>query len=94
MLLFLRIEGTDTHFNGSSTVTFDPPGAMMDLPPILGDDEHLLVIGIVMPSWLSSVESLNVTVITPGAEAVSEELYLKFPFMMGNAKDLPQGLFP
>ena len=32
MVLFLRIEGTDTHFNGSSLVTFDPPGAVMDLP--------------------------------------------------------------
>ena len=28
MLLLLRIVGTDTHFDGSSTVTFNPPGAV------------------------------------------------------------------
>jgi hypothetical protein len=80
MLFFLRIVGTNTHFNGSSGVTFDPPGAVMALP-IFGDDEHLLMVGLLMPSWLSPVESLNVTVKT-GEEVVSEELNLEYPFMM------------
>ena len=80
MLLLLRIVGANTHFDASSLVSFDPPGAVMALP-ILGDNEHLLMIGLLMPSWLMPLQSIDVTV-TTGTEVVSEELNLKFPFIM------------
>jgi hypothetical protein len=41
------------------------------------------MIALLMPGWLSSVESLKVTVNTGnGAEVVSEEMNLTFPFMI------------
>ena len=81
LLMFLRIVGTNTHFDGSTVVTFDPPGTVMALP-ILGDEEHFFLIGLVMPSWLAPAQSLNVTVNTPGTEKVSGILNLEFlPFM-------------
>jgi hypothetical protein len=74
---FLRIVGTNTNFDGSSIVTFDPPGAVMALQ-ILGDEEHLFMIGILMPSWLASKGTVNVTVSTPTkGEIVSAKLNLE-----------------
>jgi len=80
MVLLLRIVGTETHFDSSSRVTFDPPGAVMALPK-LGDDENILMIGLLMPAWLISTQSIDVTV-TTGTEVVSDELNLELPFMM------------
>ena len=81
LLMFLRIVGTNTHFDGSTEVIFDPPGTVMDFPPILGDEKHLFMIGLLMPSWLAPTESVNVTVSTPTeGEIISEKLNLEFLF--------------
>jgi hypothetical protein len=81
LLMFLRIVGTNTHFDGSSQVTFDPPGAVMALS-IRGDEEHHFIIGLLMPLWLASTQAVNLTV-TTGEEMVSETLNLKpLPFML------------
>jgi hypothetical protein len=82
MLLFLRIVGTETHFDSSSSeVSFDPKGAVMALP-MLGDRKHIFMIGLLMPGWMSPAESIEVTV-TTGAENVSDTLNLNsLPFML------------
>ena len=82
MLLLLRIVGTETHFDGSSSkVSFDPNGAVMALP-MLGDRRHIFMIGLLMPEWMSPAESIEVTV-TTGSENVSETLNLNsLPFML------------
>jgi hypothetical protein len=86
LLMFLRIVGTNTHFDDSSEVTFDPPWTVMPFPPILGDEKHLFIIGLLMPSWLAPTESVNVTVSTPrGEEILSEKLNLEFPFSLENS---------
>ena len=78
MLLFLRIVGTNTNFDGSSEVTFEPSGTVMALPPILGGSNNLFIVGLVMPSWLATAESIEVTVSTgPEKVTVSETLHLK-----------------
>jgi hypothetical protein len=86
--MFLRIVGTNTHFDGFSRVTFDPPGTVMALPPIFGDAEHLLMIGLLMPGWLATVDSIEVKIKT-GSELISETLILdSLPFMMEAQKGM------
>ena len=84
LLMFVRVMGKNTHFDTSSSVTFDPPGTIMALlPAILRDSTHLFMIGLLLPSWLAPEQSVEVTVKT-GAEVVSEELKL---FMLGEGKE-------
>jgi sugar lactone lactonase YvrE len=85
LLMFLRIIGVNTHFDTSSRVTFNPPGAVLALP-ILGDSKHIFTIGFMMPGWFRSVDSVNVTV-TTGSEEVSGVLTIELlPFLLNEHK--------
>jgi len=87
MVMLVRIVGTKTHFDASSLVTFNPEGAVMGLS-FLGDEEHLLLVGILMPAWLVGVESIDVTV-TTGEEEISETLTIEqFPFIPNGGKEI------
>ncbi len=93
MLLLLRIVGTETHFDGSSQVTFNPPNGVMAIP-ILGDRKHIFMIGLLMPGWISAAESIEMTV-TTGSETASETLKLNsLPFMLEEQGDMLKEVTP
>ena len=84
--LFLRIVGTGTHFDASSIITFNPDGAVIAFS-FLGDEEHLFLIGLLMPAWLAPEQSLEITV-TTDTEEVAETLdIMRFPFMLDGGKE-------
>ena len=92
--MFLRIEGSDTHFGASSTVTFNPSSTLMGLPLVM-DEGTLMIIGLIMPSWLTGpLRSLDVTV-TTGSEEVYESLNIEpMPFMFDEGREILEGSTP
>ena len=80
--MFMRIDGSGTHFDVSSTVTFNPASALLTLPLVV-DEESILIIGLLMPSWLTGpLNSLDVMV-TTGAEEAYEVLNVELlPFIL------------
>jgi len=92
--MFMRIEGSDTHFDPSSTVTFNPESALMALPLVV-DEESILIIGLLMPSWLTGpLNSLDVMV-TTGTEEAYESLNIKpMPFIRDDGRELFEGATP
>ena len=92
--MFLRIEGSDTHFDASSIVTFNPESALMALPLVV-DEESILIIGLLVPSWLTgSLNSLDVTV-TTGSEEAYESLNVEpMPFMLDKGREMLEGTTP
>ena len=86
--VFISIEGSDTHFDVSSLVTFNPVSAIWALPHLVMDENNIFIIGLLMPSWLAPVSSVDVTV-TTGSEEVLENLNIElFPFLLDQGKDL------
>ena len=81
--VFIRIEGENTHFNTSTTeVNFSPKGSILALPFLLSE-EGIFLIGLMMPSWLAPVESVEVMIKT-GAEEVTQALTIEqLPFIFG-----------
>jgi hypothetical protein len=93
MLLLLQIVGTETHFDGSSQVAFNPKNGVMAIP-MLGDRRHIFMIGLLMPRWISSEQSIEVTV-TTGSEMVAETLKLNsLPFMLDEQGEILKEVTP
>lgn len=86
--VFISIEGSDTHFDVSSSVTFNPVSAIWALPHLVVDENNIFIIGLLMPLWLAPVSSVDVTV-TTGSEEVLGNLNIElFPFLLDQEKDL------
>jgi len=87
--MFMRIEGSDTHFDASSTVTFNPTGAIFALPLVVSE-ETIFIVGLLLPHWLAGPlgGSVDVTV-TTGAEEAYEALNIELlPFILDEEKNL------
>lgn len=86
LIKFLRIEGSDSHFDRSDTeVTFSPDSAVIMLPLVM-DETAINCVGILMPGWWAPVDSIDVTV-TTGAEEATETIEIKLlPFMLEQGK--------
>jgi hypothetical protein len=79
--LFITIEGTGTHFNKSSSVTFTPPDALVAIP-LVQDKETITIVGFVMPSLLAPYSSVDVTVTTDSEEVSATILFELFSFFL------------
>jgi hypothetical protein len=92
--LFLRIIGTDTHFDATSRITFDPTGTVMAFP-ILRNEEHIFMVGLIMPTWLAPpIQAINV-IVTTGSEVVSETMDLSpLPFMLRERNEIQTVITP
>jgi hypothetical protein len=80
----LRVEGTDTSFDGDdSAITFRPASAVMLLPPLVKDNDTIIMFIYLMPRLLTGpLDSVEVTV-TTGSEVVSNDLgVLLLPFFL------------
>jgi hypothetical protein len=86
--VLLRIEGSDTHFDASTVVSFNPAGSLMALPLVF-NEENISCIGLLMPSWLTGqLGSVDVNVST-GSEEAFEALNIELlPFILDQEKDL------
>jgi hypothetical protein len=73
--LFIAIEGSGTHFNRSSSVTFIPSDPLVAIP-LIKDEETIFLIGFVMPSLLAPYNSVDVMV-TTGSEEVYATITLE-----------------
>jgi sugar lactone lactonase YvrE len=72
--VFIRIEGTDTLFNTATEVHFNPKSSIVALQFLTGK-QSIFLIGLMMPSWLAPVDTIEVRVkVTPGSEEMSELL--------------------
>jgi hypothetical protein len=92
--MFMRIEGADTHFDASSTVTFNPENKLLALPLVV-NEESILIIGLLMPSWLTGpINSMDVTV-TTGSEEAYESLNINpLPFILDEGREMLEGATP
>jgi hypothetical protein len=88
VFVFLGIEGSDTHFDASSVVSFNPAGSLMVLPLVFSE-ENIFCIGLLMPQWLTGPlgGSVDVTV-TTGSEEAFEALNIELlPFILDQEKN-------
>ena len=87
LIKFLRIEGSDSHFDRSVTeVTFTPERAAIMLPLVI-DESTINCIGILMPRWVAPVDSIDVTV-TTGAETATATMGINLlPFFLEQEKN-------
>jgi len=70
LFMLLNIEGLDTHFDATSSITFNPTCAVWAFPLIV-DEENIYMIGLLMPLWLTGpLDSVSVTVTTGQEEAL------------------------
>ena len=76
--MFMRIEGKNTHFKASTRVTFTPTGSIFALP-LVGGEENIFLIGIVMPQWFLQEDAVILKIVT-GSEVVSGTVNLVLPF--------------
>ena len=85
--MFMRMEGSDTHFDASSSIAFHPGHALWALPKVV-DGENISILGLLMPSWLTGpLESVEVSV-TTGFEEVSDAIKLKLlPLLLDQEKN-------
>jgi hypothetical protein len=90
LIKYLRIEGSDSHFDRSVTeVTFTPQRAAIMLPLVI-DESTINCIGILMPRWWAPVDALDITV-TTGAEVATATMEIKLlPFLLDQEKQLLQ----
>ena len=86
--MFMRIEGSGTHFDASTVVSFNPTGAIFALPLVF-NEENISCIGLLMPLWLTGpLSSVDVNVST-GSEEAFEALNIELlPFILDQGKDL------
>jgi hypothetical protein len=87
LIKFLRIEGSESHFDRSVTeVTFTPDHAVIMLPFVV-DESTINCIGILMPRWWAPVDSIGITVST-GAEVATATMEIKLlPFLLEQEKN-------
>ncbi len=90
LIKYLRIEGSDSHFDRSVTeVTFTPERAAIMLPLVI-DESTINCIGILMPRWWAPVDALDITV-TTGAEVATATMDIKLlPFLLASALQFDQ----
>ena len=91
--LFLNIVGSNTKFDNSTKVTFNPGSAVASLPPLEVEEATISIIGLLMPLWATGhLGSIEVTV-TLGSEElieVSATLDIELlPFIFKNKNSNP-----
>lgn len=86
---FLSIKASDTHFNSSSSITFNPLGVVLALPPIVEDEENISVLLLMMPLWLSGLHPgyVEFTINTEPDESVNYYINVELlPFPLDEQK--------
>ena len=85
--MFMRMEGSDTHFDASSSIIFYPGHAVWGLPRVV-DGENISILGLLMPLWLTGpLESVEVSV-TTGLEEVSDDMKVELlPLLLDQEKN-------
>jgi hypothetical protein len=80
----LRIEGTDTTFTSTdSLITFQPASAVMLLPPLVKDNDTIIMFIYLMPRLLTGPLDIVEVTVTTGSEVVSEDLEIVLlPFFL------------
>lgn len=87
LIKFLKIEGTNSHFDRSLTeVSFSPENAVIMLPRVMSETT-INCIGILMPRWWASVDSIDVTVTTGDEVATAKMEITLLPLMLENEKN-------
>ena len=81
--VFMSIKGTNTHFGGSSALTFNPPSVMA--LPMMINSETIFCFGLMMPAWITKQagESIEVRVSTGIENATGSVEIMLLPFMLG-----------
>jgi len=85
--MFMSIGGSDTHFDASSLIAFQPGHALWALPNVV-DGENIFILGLLMPLWLTGpLESVEVSV-TTGLEGVSDAMKVELlPLLLEQEKN-------
>ncbi len=86
LIKFLKIEGSNSHFDRSVTeVSFSPDNAVIMLPWVI-DETTINCFGLLMPRWWAKVDAIEVTVTTGSEEATAtlEINLLPFPLEQEN----------
>ena len=81
-MVFLRVQGTDTHFDAFTEVEFSPESVRA--LSMVANQETLFCLGLLMPSWVTGPtgDSMTVTIKT-GPEEVSDTVEMSLlPFML------------
>jgi hypothetical protein len=79
--LFITIEGSGTHFNRSSSVTFIPSDLLAAIP-LVKDKETIFLIGFVMPLIVTPYCSVDITVTTDSEEVSAPFTLELFSFFL------------
>ena len=75
---FLTIRGTNTSFNASSKITFEPRTAVIKLMQRVVDEENIATFVLVMPSWFAFAEGQQIGLkVTTGPEEARSALDVK-----------------
>jgi hypothetical protein len=78
LISLMHIEGTNTHFDKSSSINFDPANAVFPLGKLVINNTNIYSLILVPPSWLTEAENGNITVtVTTGSEVVSNTFEIK-----------------
>jgi hypothetical protein len=82
LIKFLKIEGSNSHFDRSVTeVSFSPDNAVIMLPRVI-DETTINCFGLLMPRWWAKVDALDVTVTTGSEEATATMEINLLPFLL------------
>jgi hypothetical protein len=75
---FLTIKGTNTSFNASTKVTFDPKNSVLQLMKRVVDEETIATFVLVMPSWFAIADSQEIALkVTTGPEEAQSAVDVK-----------------
>ena len=87
VIVFLGIEGSETDFDTSTEVSFNPSGSLMALPLVF-NEENISCIGLLMPLWLTGpLSSVDVNVSTGSEEAFGVLNIEPLPFILDQGKE-------
>ena len=82
LIKFLKIEGSNSHFDRSVTeVRFSPDNAVIMLPWVI-DETTINCFGLLMPRWWANVDAIEVTVTTGSEEATTTMEINLLPFLL------------
>ena len=88
LIKFLRIEGSNSHFDKSDTeITFTPDSAVIMLPLVI-DEATINCCGILMPRLWAPFDAIDVKVSTGEEEATATMEIQLLPFMPEREKNL------